>query len=963
MPDREVAVLRPFSTKKGVVQYESVIVPESEITEDDERLGEVGIEEKSYVVSRSDFMQLLKGESLMYGPLKRMISIQDGPFEVVEDGVEPAKIMPPEPIEFRTEEPEQVLERIETEIEKDEPGLTERIRDVLAGFVDRVRGVFRGGPGSGHHGHEGRPGEVGGSLPAGADAAALKEAETIGGKRKGFLKTLQKIKQTLTPKLNVQVNKGDPELWFQLREDYENWDGAASGLALSVADDIGRYFPNGMLYRKEFVESEIIDESALSELKDELHDKWVDRETDLFMEEVEALVEDYYDNATEEEIRTFLGMSEEDYTALAALDKWAIYDTMFQTSAAMVISQRRNQTHEEQPTPYMFAQSFEDRLFLPLTPPDIADAMISHMPARFKEENLRLAEEGKDAFVPMAGTRADSFLSTYFNRSLPMPDSEDIIEEYGSIPMETKEVLSDYELPHIKEADIPEHKHFALGLDSFGSPVAVMEATAKDAEGSLGIVSSNSDARQSWAERVGVDWEQDIADQTYLYIDSLASKYRGQGYGTEMMMKALGIAGENGWGLAGSATDGAAAFYDKLGAKWVNPNAGTLGTGGLAFWTPRDVERAYKLLNRIGAGDILEVERAMIMRGFNIFNLVDLDDPAALMDSSRTDPAVREARMRAAFERFWDRERPDEEAVVVVRGPLRRIVVERHLGPGDHPSGSSQQAHAGGKGGKRPDRKKKGTGAAEGVRGEREQADVGTEQVETDVAEDEAQVSGYYVTVDEDPIHFDSEEQYEQVKALAEQVIADAEVRSEELNSMMTSLAAENGGEMSGLDFAVKGVPRTIEKIRGKMLEHGLSEEEASQRINDANRYTMLFTPDVYVEKVKAVQSALSEQGWVQFDNKYKNYWKEGDDYDGYNTIIQNTETGARVELQFHTYESIAIKVRSHEIYKQLRTMPESLSMQRKELYAEMVSLWQGDYERPLNWEQLEGVVKVRQPE
>jgi hypothetical protein len=40
------------------------------------------------------------------------------------------------------------------------------------GFLPRVRGLLRriinrGGPGSGHHGHKGRPGEVGGSLPSG----------------------------------------------------------------------------------------------------------------------------------------------------------------------------------------------------------------------------------------------------------------------------------------------------------------------------------------------------------------------------------------------------------------------------------------------------------------------------------------------------------------------------------------------------------------------------------------------------------------------------------------------------------------------------------------------------------------------------------------------------------------------------------------------------------------------------
>jgi len=160
----------------------------------------------------------------------------------------------------------------------------------------------------------------------------------------------------------------------------------------------------------------------------------------------------------------------------------------------------------------------------------------------------------------------------------------------------------------------------------------------------------------------------------------------------------------------------------------------------------------------------------------------------------------------------------------------------------------------------------------------------------------------------------------------------------------------------------VKSENSITRKIREKMLEDGLTEEEAAARINDVNRYTMLFNGDTYVEQVKAVQSQLSEMGYVKYDNKYKNYWKEGDDYDGYNTVMVNEETGQRFELQFHTYESIAIKARSHEIYAELRSMPESRMDRRKELYAEMVSLWQQDFDRPLNWEQLEGVVKVRRP-
>jgi 2'-5' RNA ligase len=131
-----------------------------------------------FAVSRSDFMHMLRGGEITYGTLKRRISIQDGPFVVMDDEVEPHKIEPPEPVEFRPE-PRPIrgawqeftdLEPYITTGKEDEETLRERISNTLQTFVDRVADVFRGGPGSGHRGHAGRPGEVGGSLPSGATA-------------------------------------------------------------------------------------------------------------------------------------------------------------------------------------------------------------------------------------------------------------------------------------------------------------------------------------------------------------------------------------------------------------------------------------------------------------------------------------------------------------------------------------------------------------------------------------------------------------------------------------------------------------------------------------------------------------------------------------------------------------------------------------------------------------------------
>jgi 2'-5' RNA ligase/predicted ABC-type ATPase len=73
------------------------------------------------VVTPDEFMRLLRGEPVIHGFNRRVLTFDDGPFRVVE----------------------------------------------------------RGGPGSGHHGHEGRPGEVGGSRPSGAGGEVAEDYEGL----------------------------------------------------------------------------------------------------------------------------------------------------------------------------------------------------------------------------------------------------------------------------------------------------------------------------------------------------------------------------------------------------------------------------------------------------------------------------------------------------------------------------------------------------------------------------------------------------------------------------------------------------------------------------------------------------------------------------------------------------------------------------------------------------------------
>ncbi|KKM86068.1 hypothetical protein LCGC14_1282750, partial [marine sediment metagenome] len=101
-------------------------------------------EESTYAVTRSALLQMLRGEPLVVGLLRRSLTIQNGPFVLMDDGDEPVvKIPAPVPVEFRKEEVI-TLPEVErgAEIVIHKPGklvnMKDRIADVLTRFVDGV---------------------------------------------------------------------------------------------------------------------------------------------------------------------------------------------------------------------------------------------------------------------------------------------------------------------------------------------------------------------------------------------------------------------------------------------------------------------------------------------------------------------------------------------------------------------------------------------------------------------------------------------------------------------------------------------------------------------------------------------------------------------------------------------------------------------------------------------------------
>lgn len=179
---------------------------------------------------------------------------------------------------------------------------------------------------------------------------------------------------------------------------------------------------------------------------------------------------------------------------------------------------------------------------------------------------------------------------------------------------------------------------------------------------------------------------------------------------------------------------------------------------------------------------------------------------------------------------------------------------------------------------------------------------------------------------------------------------ADAEVRQaatrrwteslaveSEVTPLMESIAAETGGSLEGLEYRMKTQASLRRKMAQDMVEFNFSAEEAAANIRDINRYTMTFAADEnFRTNLDNAISSLEAAGWSIYDHKNKNFFGQGDHYDGIN--IQLTNGSEYVELQFHTPESYSIKEKSHALLDQLRTTTDS--DKRLDIVADIGAVW-----------------------
>lgn len=128
-----------------------------------------------------------------------------------------------------------------------------------------------------------------------------------------------------------------------------------------------------------------------------------------------------------------------------------------------------------------------------------------------------------------------------------------------------------------------------------------------------------------------------------------------------------------------------------------------------------------------------------------------------------------------------------------------------------------------------------------------------------------------------------------------------------------------SSAKLQGLDYRLKSTDSLARKITSDADEDQVSLAAAAAGISDVLRYTLTCSDADYSTMVPQAMAALTEKGYRV--EKFRNAWG-GKFYQGVNVHLMSP-AGVRVELQFHTPQSFAVKQASHAVYE-IRRNPAS---------------------------------------
>jgi hypothetical protein len=144
------------------------------------------------------------------------------------------------------------------------------------------------------------------------------------------------------------------------------------------------------------------------------------------------------------------------------------------------------------------------------------------------------------------------------------------------------------------------------------------------------------------------------------------------------------------------------------------------------------------------------------------------------------------------------------------------------------------------------------------------------------------------------------------------------------------------GGQMDGLSHRVKTVDSIISKIGRRALQRKNGLDDARAGVGDALRYSAIIPSESYASGINAVVDGLRQRGYDV--PQIESMWQPGNPYRAIHADVV-TPDGIRVELQFHTPESIATKHDYHRFYDIARE-PSVDPQARYDAWQTMMDAW-----------------------
>lgn len=155
------------------------------------------------------------------------------------------------------------------------------------------------------------------------------------------------------------------------------------------------------------------------------------------------------------------------------------------------------------------------------------------------------------------------------------------------------------------------------------------------------------------------------------------------------------------------------------------------------------------------------------------------------------------------------------------------------------------------------------------------------------------------------------------VKA-AQQIRKQAEALEPEITENLLGIAEKYNGQFVQLDQRLKSTDSLARKIDTIANGEGISTEDAAGTISDAVRYTMTVPDSGYTDATTGIIAEFEQDG---YSVRTKNYWQQGDSYQGINMKI--TKNGITTEFQLHTPNSYKVKEKKlHKEYEVFRVQP-----------------------------------------